>query len=195
MNDISQVTTPRYALCADKSSQLIVVDIQEKLGAAMPQKVLNRVLRNTALLLRTAGVVGVPVTVSEQYPKGLGTTFGDLTASIPATGRRLEKTRFSCVGAAGFEPALADRERPQMIVAGMEAHVCVLQTAFDLAAAGCQVFVVEDAICSRKLENYENALERLRHAGVAVTSTESVIFEWLRDARHEHFKSIAALLR
>jgi nicotinamidase-related amidase len=90
---------------------------------------------------------------------------------------------------------LADPVRRQVVLAGMESHVCVLQTAFDLLAAGMQPYVVEDAVCSRKLENYQNALSRLQHAGVVVASSESVVFEWLRDARHEQFKAISALLR
>ena len=85
--------------------------------------------------------------------------------------------------------------RKQIILAGMEAHVCVLQTALELHATGLQIFVVEDAVCSRRMKNKINALARLRQAGVIVTNTESVLFEWLRDAGHEHFKTISALIR
>jgi nicotinamidase-related amidase len=85
--------------------------------------------------------------------------------------------------------------RRQVVLAGMEAHVCVLQSALDLRTAGREVFVVEDACCSRSPRNRENAMHRLRAAGVVVTNTESVVFEWLRDARHEQFKALSALLR
>ncbi len=185
----------RAGCCDQKTSQLLVVDIQEKLGAAMPEKVLQRVVRNVVLLLNAAALLEIPVTASEQYPKGLGPTDPRIAQSLPPAGRRLEKTCFSCVGAAGFEPVLVDAGRPQVVVVGMEAHVCVLQTAIDLAAAGMQPFVVEDAMCSRRLENYQNALARLRQAGIMVTNAESVIFEWLRDARHDQFKAVSALLR
>ena len=91
--------------------------------------------------------------------------------------------------------ALQHSRRNQIILAGMEAHVCVLQTALDLHATGMQVFVVEDAVCSRRMRNKTNALARLRQAGVIVTNAESLLFEWLRDARHEHFKKISELIR
>src|SRR3990172_1246122 len=151
--------------CNQQTSQLLVVDIQEKLGATMPEKVLSRVTKNVSLLLNAASLLHVPVTISEQYPKGLGHTDARVSSALPANSRRIEKTLFSCVGASGFEPVLADPVRRQIVIVGMEAHVCVLQTVFDLAAAGVQPFVVEDAICSRRLENYQNALYRMRQSG------------------------------
>jgi nicotinamidase-related amidase len=183
------------SLCRQDASQLVVVDLQEKLGAAMPEKVINRVIKNTVLLLNAAGQLGVPVTITEQYPKGLGALLPGISAAAPAKSTRLEKTCFSCVGAAGFETVTQNTARPQIIVAGMEAHVCVLQTALDLHAAGHRVFVVEDAVCSRRLENYENAIHRLRQSGIIVTNSESVVFEWLRDAQHAQFKVLSTLLR
>jgi nicotinamidase-related amidase len=181
--------------CDPATSQLLVVDIQEKLGAAMPEKVLARVFRNVSLLLNAAGRLGIPVTVTEQYPKGLGSTDARVAAGVPPSAHRLEKTCFSCVGAEGFAPVLDNAQRRQVILTGMESHVCVLQTAIDLLAAGMQPFVVEDAVCSRKLENYQNALQRLQRAGVVIATAESVVFEWLRDARNEHFKALSAMVR
>lgn len=181
--------------CNQAASQLVVIDIQERLGAAMPEKVLARVIRNAALLMTAADRLGIPVTVSEQYPKGLGATDVRIAAAIPPSAHRLEKTCFSCVDAEGFAPVIGDAARRQVILAGMESHVCVLQTGMDLLAAGLQPYVVEDAVCSRRLENYENALQRLRGAGAVITTAESVVFEWLRDARHEHFKVLSAMVR
>ena len=86
-------------------------------------------------------------------------------------------------------------QRQQVVLAGMEAHICVLQTAQDLAATGAEVFVVEDAVCSRRLENYQNALERLRANRVHVVTAESVVFEWMGDSRHPHFKTVQRWLR
>jgi nicotinamidase-related amidase len=182
-------------LCVQSRSQLLVVDIQEKLAAAMPEKVVNRVLRNATVLLKAAGLLQIPTLVTEQYPRGLGSTHPGVMAAVARDFKRFEKTCFSCLGAEGIDTALADPKRRQIIVAGMEAHVCVLQTAFDLRAAGLDVLVVDDAICSRRLENYQNAIDRLRQTGITVTNTESVVFEWLRDARHEHFKTISAWVR
>ena len=174
---------------------LVVIDVQERLAAAMLPVALEAVVRNTRILILAAARLGVPVLATEQYRKGLGPTVAELTEVLPAGALLSEKTCFSCAGAEPFSIASGASGRSQVILAGMEAHVCVLQSALELRAAGREVFVVEDACCSRKQENHTNAMFRLRAAGVAVTNTESVLFEWLRDARHEHFKAISAFLR
>lgn len=181
--------------CDVENSLLLIIDIQTKLGQAMPTKVLNRVISNTSLLARAAGLLNVPVLVTEQYPQGLGPTITDISDALPATAVTLDKTAFSCVAAQGFDDALERANRKQMIIVGMESHICVLQSALDLLTAGYDVYVVEDAVCSRRLENYQNALDRLRQAGVGILSAESAIFEWLVHSRHEHFKAISAMLR
>ena len=180
-------------LCAAATSRLLVIDIQTRLAAAMPVDDRARVIRNTGLLLQAAALLAVPVYLSEQYPKGLGPTEGDVVSLLPTTTQRIEKTCFTACGADGFPRD--QHGDTQYILAGMEAHVCVLQTALELHALGGSVFVVEDAVCARSPANTVNALARLRQAGVIITNTESVIFEWLRDARHEHFKTLSALLR
>ena len=181
--------------CSAADSLLLIIDVQERLGEAMPAKVLNRVLLNTTLLAKSAGLLGIPVLKTEQYPQGLGATHATVASALPAGTTAFEKMSFSCCDAAGFAEAIADSGRRQLILVGMEAHVCVLQTAFDLAGARFDVLVVEDAICSRRLENYQNALDRLRQAHVQLVSAESVVFEWLRVASHPQFKTIQALLR
>lgn len=183
------------SLINSEKSQLVVVDVQEKLGAAMPGKVLNRVVLNSSLLLRSAGIIGIPVTCTEQYPQGLGPMIDTVRALVPNDSPCIEKTSFSACGSQAFLDRVAEFGRPQIVLAGMEAHVCVLQTAVQLHEHGYQVFTVEDAICSRKLENYQNALERIRQAGVLMVSAESVVFEWLRDSKSEHFKALSPLLR
>lgn len=90
--------------------------------------------------------------------------------------------------------SLRDAGRTHIVVTGMEAHICVLQTVVDLVAHGFTVFIAEDAVCSRKLENYQNALLRMQRSGASVVSAESVVFEWLGDARHDRFKAVAGLL-
>jgi len=187
------VTTTRPAKCLAGDSLLVVIDVQQRLGDAMPGKVLNRVLKNTGLLARTAGLLDLPVLQTEQYPQGLGPTHPSVAEALPAATTRVEKLTFSCCGAEGFVDAL--ERRRQVVLVGMEAHVCVLQTALDLAASDRQVFVVEDAVCSRRLENYQNALDRLRQSGVLVVSAESVVFEWMAAADHPRFKAIQSLLR
>jgi nicotinamidase-related amidase len=169
-------------------SVLLIVDIQERLAAAMDKAAMAGVVRSACVLLETASRLGVPVAVTEQYPKGLGATVAEVSAKIPADARRVEKTCFSA-GAA------EESGRAQVVLVGMEAHVCVLQSALELRASGRQVFVVEDGCCSRDARNAANAMARMRDAGVVVTNTESVAFEWLRDARHEAFKAVSGLVR
>ena len=184
------------SLCSADNSQLVIIDIQERLGAVMPGKVINRVINNSILLLRVAGLFGVPVTCTDHYPDGLGGTLEQVPALVPPEAPRIEKTCFASTRSEAFMEALgAAPERNQVVLCGMEAHVCVLQTAIELRAGGHEVMVVEDAVCSRKLENYQNALERLRQADVTVVSAESVMFEWLADSRHEHFRAVSALIR
>jgi len=179
--------------CDQGAGQLVLVDVQEKLCSAMPPGDLARLLKNCATLLQSAALLEVPAIVTEQYPKGLGVTHAELTPFLNAT-PRVEKTCFSC----GDEPAFRQKlqgDRPQIILAGMESHICVLQTALQLQAAGKQVFVVEDAVLSRHPDNKANALARLRQAGVIVTNMESVVFEWLKVAQGDAFKQISRPIR
>lgn len=182
-------------LCDAEKSQLVVIDIQQRLAAAMPEKVIARVKANNAILLQAANLLEVATISSEQYPKGLGPTVEDLEAHLPDTTRCVEKTCFACTGESDFRNSLSLKRRPQIIITGIETHVCVLQTAMQLLEDGFQVFVVEDAVCSRHKHNHKNAINRLRAAGVVITSTESVLFEWLRDAGHEHFKTLSKFIR
>ena len=180
-------------LCQAEASQLLLIDIQTRLAGAMGDAARERVVDNAAILAKAAALLEVPQLVTEQYPRGLGPTEPELDGTL-AGAIRFEKTCFACTGAEGFSRRLADHHRPQVVVAGMESHVCVLQTMLELEAAGYQVFVVEDAICSRREQNHRNAVERMR-ASAVITNTESVLFEWLRNARHDHFKSISAMIK
>jgi nicotinamidase-related amidase len=186
---------PQVPLCRRDDGVLAVVDVQARLAAAMPADALSMVLRNVRRLLDAAGLLAVPVIRAEQYPAGLGATVPEVAGGVPPRSPLIEKTAFSACGADGFGAALADAARPQVVLAGMEAHVCVLQTALELAASGREVYVVEDAVCSRDPANKANGLARLRQAGIRVASTESVLFEWLRDADHPRFRDVSALIR
>ena len=179
---------------AEKSC-LIVVDMQEHLARRMPTRVYSRVFTGSRLLLQVAELLGIPCIVSLQYPKGLGQLDPALEAHLPPGTPRVEKTCFSCARVEGLMHALEDTGRNQVCLTGMEAHICITQTALELQGKGYKVCVVEDAICSRKREAYENATLRLRQAGVELLVTESLVFEWLGDAKHEHFKPISRLSR
>lgn len=176
---------------AGKSS-LLIVDVQENLAPVVAEPRL--VLRHCGLLLRGAARLAVPVTITEQYPKGLGPTMGELLALAP-DGAVVEKMHFSSAA----EPAILSRlqgfSRPQVVVAGAEAHVCVLQTCLGLQSQGFDVFVVADACSSRKQANHDLAMARLAAAGVAVVSTEMVVFEWLEVAGTPSFKDLIKLVK
>jgi nicotinamidase-related amidase len=185
-----------FSFLADREqSQLIIVDIQTRLVAAMDPAERTRVIRNAGILATAAGLLTVPVIVTQQYPKGLGPTEPAVLDALPPDTPLLDKTCFACGSDEAIHLAIAAAGRPQIILTGMETHVCVLQTALLLHAEGHQVMVVEDAVCSRSPEHRRNALDRLRHLGVTVTNTESVLFEWLRDATHPQFKAVSALIK
>lgn len=133
--------------------------------------------------------------ITEQYPKGLGATEPEISALLPKHSTSFEKTCFSCTSTENFMQLLSQKKHKQVILAGMEAHICVLQTAIQLLAADYQVFVLADAICSRHKKHYKTALQRMTQAGAIVCHTESILFEWLGDARHECFKELSGLLR
>jgi nicotinamidase-related amidase len=185
-----------HSLLADaQNSILAIVDIQERLASAMDPAARATMAKNAGILLQAAARLSIPVVATEQYPKGLGSTVAEIGVLLPPGSPRIEKLRFSCACEAPFLDALQRSGRSQVILAGMEAHVCVLQSALELHAAGRQVFVIADACFSRNPANHANAMHRLGAAGVIVGNTESLVFEWLRDAGHAQFKAISALLR
>ena len=159
----------------------------------MNEQVRKQVIANSSRLCQAATLLDIPITHTEQYPQGLGETEPALQAYLPSAA--IEKTSFSCCKAEHFPSRLAHARRKQIVLSGMESHVCVLQTAIQLKQLGYQVFVLEDAICSRYKHHHKNALQRLHQAGIVISSTESTLFEWLRDAKHEHFKAISRLVR
>jgi len=173
-------------------SQLLVVDVQERLAPAMEPD--RPYIAACAKLLEAANILKIPVLSSEQYPKGLGRTVPELGALIPEP-QRYEKMEFSCYANAAIRQALAGVKRPQIVLAGIEAHVCVLQTALALAAAGSPVFVVTDATASRRAESREVAFRRMAAAGIALVTLEMVLFEWLRSAANPDFRTISKLIR
>lgn len=182
-------------LCDADQSILVFIDIQPRLAEAMPPDELQRMIESSIMLLEATKALDIPVLITEQYPAGLGTTHPEILAHLPPGVTPLAKTGFSCTCAEGFDTLLERSRRTQVILAGQETHVCVLQTALTLLSHGRQVFVVEDAVCSRNPKHKLYALERMRQAGVAVLSGESVLFEWLRDARHPNFKQLVRLIR
>lgn len=168
-------------------SSLLVVDVQERLLPAIHEA--QRVLDNTIWLTRLAQRLGVPVAASEQYPRGLGHLHADLRALL-APECIAEKLHFSCA-AAQCLVNLPGSDRLQVLLCGIESHVCVLQTALELRWQGKEVFLVADAVSSRNPADKDLALARMRDHGVEIVSREMVAFEWLRQAATDEFREIS----
>jgi isochorismate hydrolase len=172
-------------------SRLLIVDVQQKLVPHIHGA--DPMIAHCRKLIQGAAVLGVPAFATEQYRKGLGETVPELAELLPD---RPDKLRFSGVEALGWQTAAeAADERDQIVVAGIETHVCVLQTAFDLMSIGYQVFIPADAVASRKTRDWEFALKRLADAGATVVTTESVLFEWAEAAGTPEFKEISRLVK
>ena len=174
-------------------SQLVIVDMQTKLVNVMPVDAMQSTIKNCSILAQAAQLLNVPIIVTEQYPQGLGATLPEIQQQF-AHFKPIAKTAFSASAEPKFNQRL-HRDQSQIILAGMEAHICILQTALSLKHMGKQVYVVEDAIISRNAINKANALVRLREAGCVITNTESVLFEWLGNANHPAFKEVSKLIR
>lgn len=171
--------------------QLLMVDIQERLLPAMSDPA--TVVKNGGRLLEAARTLAVPVVASEQYPAGLGHTVPELANLAPANAVH-DKMEFSCFANPALHGVLSGDGR-QTVIFGIEAHVCVLQTALEISGAAQDVTVVVDAIGSRVAESKEIALRRMQDAGVRLATTEMILFEWLRRAGTPEFKVISRLIR
>lgn len=179
--------------CNAATSQLAFIDIQTRLQAVMQPEDMAHVIKNITILATAAKLLEVPRLVTEQYPRGLGHTIPELTAILENV-QAVEKTSFSCTHEPKFNRQLTV-DRPQIILAGMEAHICVLQTALGLVANHKQVFIAVDAIISRSPANKANAIARMRDAGCIISNTESIVFEWLGKAEGDAFKAISKLIK
>ncbi len=177
-----------------EDSLLLCVDIQERLLESMVEPARGRMLENTKHLIKVAQLLEMPVFYTEQYPQVLGQTQTDIQAALPNDAKQFAKQSFSCCGEAEFMTQLRATHKRQIVITGMETHICVMQSALDLVDAGYEVFVVDDAVCSQRMAHWKSALHRMRLAGVSVAPTESIMFEWIRNADHPHFKTVSALL-
>lgn len=174
-------------------SSLLVIDMQERLLPAMAEK--ERVLAKAKILMTAARELGLPVAMSEQYPKGLGHTVPGLQSN---EAKVFEKLSFSCWRDEAIRRhfiALHESGRPQVVVAGIEAHVCALQTCIDMAQAGFAVYAVSDAMSSRAPESASLAFQRMGREGVEAVNTEMAVFELLGRAGTPAFKSLSALIK
>jgi nicotinamidase-related amidase len=175
-------------LLQKSKSCLVIIDVQEKLTPHVIHA--ETVIKQCAWLMRLANELGIPVMVSEQYPSGLGKTVKDLHQWILDI-ETISKVHFSCYREPNFLQQWHALERTQVVIAGIETHVCVLQTALDMNAAGIDVFVVVQATSSRDAQDHESALARMIQAGIQLVTPEMVLFEWLEQAGTPEFKAVS----
>lgn len=170
----------------------LVIDMQERLVPVMEEQ--EQLIENCSRLIRGLQILGLPLFVTQQYTKGLGETIDEIKSVIQDF-NPIEKKDFSCYGEAVFAEKLALSGAENVIICGIESHVCVLQTAVDLKEAGYHPIVVMDCVSSRSFDSIDLASERFRHEGIMMTSMESVLFELTRSADAGEFKEISKLVK
>ncbi|WP_202617477.1 isochorismatase family protein [Roseimaritima sediminicola] len=185
---LPRIGSRRVLDCGD--SLLLIVDVQERLLPVVAQP--QRVQHNAARLLQAASLLAVEVAVTEQYPERLGGTVRELGDALPDA---YPKRAFSAAGSEPLVARLRESRKRQIVLCGIETHVCVLQSALDLLALGLDVLVVVDAVSSRGTLDHEVALQRMRDEGIGLTTTEACLFEWCRTSTDPHFKAISRLVK
>ncbi len=181
------------AILDKDNSVLLIIDLQEKLIKAQFNK--EEIEKKTTILAEAANILEISTVVSEQYPKGLGYTVKFVKEKLPAGTVFVEKTSFSCCGEENFRNTIKGLNKKQVIVCGMETQVCVHQTVSDLIAMGFEAHIVQDAVGSRKEWEYDQGLKRMLNSGAIPSTTETVVFELLKDAKNPNFKAVQALIK
>ena len=184
---------PHTKILDRNSCALVVIDVQEAFRAVIPQ--FEQIAVRISTAVRGFQILGVPVIVTEQYPKGLGPTVEEIALSLSESAARIEKKAFSACGANSFRRTLEQLEVGQVVICGIEAHVCVSQTAHDLIDDDYDVHVLTDCVASRFEHDREAGLSKMYGSGVDPSSVEMALFELMRDSGHEKFKEIQALIK
>ena len=182
-----------YQQLSPENSLLVIVDVQERLLPAIQDG--QKIIFNSRRLLEAAKAVEVPIVVTEQYPQGLGGTVPELIPFIPEGTVILPKTSFSIYEDDGIQTEINSHGRSQIILCGVETHICILQSALDFHDTGHEVYIVVDAVGSRFADDRNTALRRCEAAGMVLTTTETLLFEWCRTAEHPLFKTFSQLAK
>lgn len=179
-----------------ENSALVIIDLQERLVAA--SKYGTEIAVNTGKLAKTANILNIPTIITEQYPQGLGTTVAEVKNSLAEQTVTIEKKSFSALLEEDFAKKIGELKAQginQIVICGIETHICVLQTAANLIELGFEVYVVKDACASRNKKEYKTGLELLKQYGAKITCLEITLFEWLKSAKHPNFKEIQSLIK
>ena len=178
-----------------ETTVLLLIDMQEKLLAAMNPLDTEKILVRQKIMLNVANELNMPVIITEQYPKGLGKTVAGLSVFFKEGWPVFDKTSFSCFGDINFRREIERKPVKSLVLMGVETHVCIQQTAIDALARGIQVFVISDAVNSKRQDDAATSIDFMRGLDVHVTSSESLIFALMKDAAHPSFKKIVSLLK
>ena len=177
----------------ERECLILIIDIQEKLINASFNK--DTIKNKVISLGSAASILNIPVIVTEQYPKGLGETIPELKSALNEETMYFEKTSFSALENAGIANAIDKSGKKQIIICGIETHICVSQTAHALTKKGYDVSLIKDASGSRKKEEHDAGIDRMKENGVHIITTEIALFEWLKSSRHIHFREVQALIK
>ena len=175
-----------------ENSLVLIIDIQERLVGALEK---NVIVENAVKIASAAKALEIPVLLTEQYPKGLGHTVPQLQEALPEGSEVVEKTYFNALLEDGMLDKIKSYNKKQIVIFGIETHICVLQTAHDLMKAGFEVYVLKDACASRNKSEYKTGLELLKQYGAKVTCLEITLFEWLKTSKNPKFKEVQALIK
>lgn len=172
---------------------LLVIDVQDKLFHLVERSC--EVMQTMKKVIRGFQILNLPIFVTEQYPEGLGPTIATLKCCLEDNQHYSSKTTFSCARDSKIKEKILSSEAKNWVLVGIEAHVCILQTAKDLLALNKNVIVLNDAISSRSIYDYSTAIAEMRDCGIRISSTETILFELLKDSKDEHFKEISKLIK
>ena len=175
-----------------ENTTALFIDFQERLFPAMNEK--ETLLKNTKMLVEGFAILGIPTTFTQQYTKGLGETIKELRTLVPGF-TAIEKSDFSCFGSGEYTEFLQQHQSKTIILCGIEAHVCVLQTAIDLKEAGFHPVVITDCITSRNALSKDSAIDRFRFENIMTATCESILFELTGSAKAAEFKAISKLVK
>lgn len=178
-----------------QDSVVLIIDIQEKLTKMLDEDVCEQVVEKSQKLVAAAKTLGIDIIVTEQYPKGLGQTIQEIKDTLGESYAPYEKTAFNALLENNLSDNLKKLNKKQIVICGIESHICVLQTAIALMSEGWEVYVVKDIIASRKKSEFKSAVELLRQEGAKICTLEMVLFAWLKGAKNPAFKEVQALIK
>lgn len=175
-----------------ENSLLLIIDVQNRLVGALNK---NIVVKKTEIVANAAKILNIPLIITEQYPKGLGTTVLEVKNALPPDTLFVEKTYFNALLEDGMLDKIKSYNKNQIIISGIETHICVYQTACALKEEGFDVYILKDACASRNKYEFKQGIEAMAQNGIKISCTEMVIFEWLKGAKHPMFKEVQALIK